>query len=248
MHWWDSEIQKIATDSIHGATYLTYESIELVKKANKEELSQILPPLKAAQPYMASIYNFCRFIDKNRELFTPQLCDEWWRKFQEYDEEIIKKSANLLRDKRVLTHSHSSLVRKTLLQANPKEIICTESRPKCEGRELAYILQDSGVDVKLIIDAAVGLLIKKVDVIIFGADGLGEFGLVHKVGSYLMALAAKEARIPVVALVNPFKIWPKDFTLPPQPHKPADEIDGKIEAINLYFDVTPLNFINKIIS
>ncbi|SMC09248.1 hypothetical protein [Nitratiruptor tergarcus] len=246
MKWWEKEIDEIANDSFHGATYLTKKSIELVKKASFNELPLILPKLKNAQPFMASIYNFASFIENNLQNFSPTLCDKWWIEFEKANELIVQKAAPILRGKKILTHSFSSLVYKALLEAKDVQVLCTESRPKNEGRVLAQQLLQDGIDATLIIDAAAATLIKEVDVVVFGADGIGSFGLVHKVGSFPIALAAYEMQVPLMSLCPKQKIWPSDYALPKEERNPQELHFPN--AINIYFDITPSKYITKIIN
>ena len=241
-------IEQIAADSIHGATYLTKEAVDIVAHARAEELPALLEHLEQAQPYMASLYNFVRFVRSNLHRFSPDLCNAWWEEFERREREIIGKAAALVQGRRILTHSYSSLVARTLLAGSPRAVLCTESRPHCEGVQLARRLHEAGIDVKLIVDAAAPYLIERVDMVLFGADGVGSFGLVHKIGSYPIALAAKRAGIAVVALAHPQKIWPPEFTLPPQPAKDPGEISRDLPALNYYFDITPHELLSKIIS
>ncbi len=243
--WWQAEIEAIKNDSIHGATYLTKKALALLKKASKEELLLILPRLKTAQPFMASLYNLCLFVEEHLTDFTPKLCDVWWQEFEQANSKIVSEAAAMVRGKRILTHSFSSLVYEALLAAGDVQVFCTESRPKNEGRELAKSLEAHDIDVTLLIDAAAPTLVKEVDIVLFGADGLGNFGLVHKVGSYPIALAAREADVPVVALCPRQKVWPHDYRLPQELRDPL-ELDFS-NARNIYFDITPLSLITKII-
>jgi len=74
----------------------------------------------------------------------------------------------------VLTHSRSSSVFAALKQASSDDklfaVVATESRPGMEGRRLAADLQDLGIKVILIKDAAAALELDRVTKILVGAD------------------------------------------------------------------------------
>ena len=86
-----------------------------------------------------------------------------------------------------------------------------------------------------------------------GADAVFPTGLVNKIGTKGLALAAKEARIPFYVLCNTEKMWPQPPSepletkiRPPQElgHKP----DPNILVLNFSFDLTPLPLISGIIT
>lgn len=80
-----------------------------------------------------------------------------------------------------------------------------ETRPRLQGSRLtAWELQEAGVPMHLIADNAAGLLMYqgKVDVVLFGADRVTRNGdVANKIGSYKLAICAREHGIPVYACV-----------------------------------------------
>lgn len=110
---------------------------------------------------------------------------------------------------RVLTTSYSSTVLAALSAAAPRlgRVVCCEARPLCEGAAMAKALAAAGVKgVSVITDAQAGAFVSSVDLVLIGADSLGEGGAVNKVGSYLIALAAREAGVPVYACCDSGKV------------------------------------------
>lgn len=73
--------------------------------------------------------------------------------------------------------------------------------------------------------------------------------MVHKVGSYAIALAAKKSKVKVVSLAPTFKFWPKDFKEPKTLLKDPNELaKGCFEVKNFYFDITPLELIDSFVT
>ena len=72
------------------------------------------------------------------------------------------------------------------------DVICTESRPINEGVNLAAKLGGEGIRVKLVIDAAVCSILPQAQIVLIGADSLSAKGLVNKIGTLCLALAARE--------------------------------------------------------
>jgi translation initiation factor 2B subunit (eIF-2B alpha/beta/delta family) len=83
------------------------------------------------------------------------------------------------------------------------KVIVTESRPNNDGRSTARSLAEIGVAVEIGIDAGVGELVRRADLMLIGAEAiLSDGSAVCKVGSHPAALAARRARVPVYVLVD----------------------------------------------
>jgi len=96
-------------------------------------------------------------------------------------------------------------------------VIVCESRPLCEGVTMAQRLAAAGLSVTLITDAQAGVFVEEADLVLLGADAVTPAGVVNKVGSKLLALAAKAAGVPVVAVTDSRKVTPgpvAQFALP----------------------------------
>lgn len=247
---WRNQVAKIAKDNIHGASYLLKEATKiLIHHCGGEEIREIASALINAQPWMAPIYNVAMLAIQH-----PTNCDvlikEFLAKEQEERKTLVQKGADLIQDgDRIVTHSFSSIVFDIIKLASQKKkfsLLCSESRPKLEGIELAREAQRYGIDVEVAIDAAIPFLLRKSDKIFFGADGIGDFGLVHKIGSYPIALAADKVGISCFAFATTSRIWPKGYRLPSQPKKPCTEIASDLPCINYYFDITPANLFTLI--
>lgn len=157
---------------------------------------------------------------------------------------------------RVLTHSRSSLVERLLREAGAgmiREVLCCESRPLCEGRDLAAALADAGLRARLLIDAAAAALIAGVDVVLLGADAVLPDGLVHKIGSRGIALAARQAGVPAYALCPSERWLPAEAApLLAFADHPADEVwaaaPAGVAVENRYFDHTPLIWLRGLVT
>ncbi len=104
----------------------------------------------------------------------------------------------------IMTHCHSSAAEQILIQAHKEnkdfQVICTETRPKLQGRITAQVLTEAGIPVTMIVDSAMRWILKNyekgVDMIITGADAITSEGTVlNKIGSRLLALAAAESHV-----------------------------------------------------
>ncbi|MEM1509013.1 MAG: S-methyl-5-thioribose-1-phosphate isomerase [Thermofilaceae archaeon] len=142
-------------------------------------------------------------------------------------------------------------------------VIALETRPYLQGARLtAWELSRAGISVKVITDNAVGIVLQKhhVDLIITGADRITRKAYVaNKVGTYPLALLAKEHSVPfyIAAPTSTFDLSIETGEEIPIEERPSEEVIyvfGKritpegVEAIYYAFDVTPPKLINGIIT
>ncbi len=138
-----------------------------------------------------------------------------------------------------------------------------ETRPRLQGARLtAWELMRAEVPMHLIADNAAGHLMRtgKVDAVIFGADRVAANGdVANKVGSYKLAVVARENGIPVYSVVPTSTI---DRNLPDGDHIPIEERDSRevthiggvniapedVPVYNPAFDVTPHKYLTAIIT
>ena len=154
----------------------------------------------------------------------------------------------------------------TSSRTNPTNAACSSPGPVASGLLTAWELKQHGVPHTVIADNAAGLLLMRgeVDAVIVGADRIAANGdVANKVGTYLKALAAKEAGVPFYVAAPRSTL---DFACPrgdaiPIEEREGDELrvvngfDGSIrqlpadEAVaNPAFDVTPARFVSAIIT
>ncbi len=156
---------------------------------------------------------------------------------------------------RVLTHSYSSTVLRTLVDAKEEgkdfQVVCTESRPMCEGFQLARKLSENRIRVRVEIDCAAPYTMKDIDVVLVGADCITPYGLVAKVGTYSLAVSAKEKGIHFYALCGTEKLLgagmaKKYRILRKEPREVWPDAPQGVEVFNFYFDATPLHYLTSI--
>jgi methylthioribose-1-phosphate isomerase len=137
----------------------------------------------------------------------------------------------------------------------PVHVWVSETRPRNQGLLTAWELGQHGVPHTLIVDNAAGHLLQRgrVDVCVTGADRVTSSGDVcNKIGTYLKALAAREAGVPFFAAVPSSTIdWsiPLGSTIPIE-ERAAAEVDrtGEFEVFNPGFDVTPASLVRGLIT
>ncbi|ERE76022.1 translation initiation factor eIF-2B subunit alpha-like protein [Cricetulus griseus] len=94
---------------------------------------------------------------------------------------------------RILTHAYSRVVLRVLEEAVAAKkrfsVYITESQPDLSGQKMAKALCHLNVPVTVVLDAAVGYIMEKADLVIVGAEGVVENGgIINKVGTDTLSL------------------------------------------------------------
>ncbi|KAK7792070.1 hypothetical protein R5R35_007102 [Gryllus longicercus] len=124
---------------------------------------------------------------------------------------IAKLANNFIVDgSRILTHSKSRVVLQAMQEAanaNKRfEVFVTTSSPDSSGVEMYHELEKASIPCTLILDSAIGYVMEQVDMVMVGAEGVVESGgIINKVGSFTMAVCAKEMKKPFYVLTESFK-------------------------------------------
>uniref|UniRef100_A0A8C1N8N6 Translation initiation factor eIF2B subunit alpha n=1 Tax=Cyprinus carpio TaxID=7962 RepID=A0A8C1N8N6_CYPCA len=111
---------------------------------------------------------------------------------------------------KILTHSSSRVVLKVLENAAADNkrftVYVTESQPDSAGKRMAQKLRKLNIPVMVVLDAAVGYIMEKVDLVIVGAEGVVESGgVINKIGTYQMAVCSKAHNKPFYVVAESFK-------------------------------------------
>jgi len=155
-----------------------------------------------------------------REFTT--LCDKYLALIEETKQKILdNNSRNLLNYDKVLTHCHSSTA-VSLIKAigkgdNDFEVVCTETRPRFQGRKTALSLLEAKIKTTLITDSAaesfvIGRGSVPIDVVFIGCDQITSKGhAINKIGSWGISMAAYYAGKPVYVVTPLLKIDSNSF-------------------------------------
>lgn len=112
-------------------------------------------------------------------------------------------------------------------------VFVDETRPRLQGARLtAWELQQLEIPFDIISDNAAGYFLEKgfVNKVLFGADRVARNGdVANKIGSYMLALAAKDNRVPVYSV---FPISTVDLSLESGDLIPIEERDQQ-EVLNI---------------
>ncbi|MDI6690769.1 MAG: S-methyl-5-thioribose-1-phosphate isomerase [Candidatus Bathyarchaeota archaeon] len=152
------------------------------------------------------------------------------------------------------------VIRAAWEQGKKISVIATETRPKLQGARLTtYELKRDGIPVTLITDNMVGYVMYKrmASKVIVGADRIVQDAVINKIGTFTIAVLAKEHDIPfyVAAPKSTFDLAHKSSDVIIEERKPEEvthigslriAAEG-VNALNPAFDITPLDYVTAII-
>ncbi|MFX1377942.1 MAG: S-methyl-5-thioribose-1-phosphate isomerase [Promethearchaeota archaeon] len=153
-------------------------------------------------------------------------------------------------------------VRAAIEDGKKISVIADETRPRLQGARLtAYELQYDKIPVKVISDTSSGLImrLKKINKVIVGTDRVTSDAVFNKIGTYLVALAAKDNNIPfyVAAPTSTLSLHEtvEDVTIEQRDSTEVSNVLGKVqivpdgvECLNYAFDITPFRLVTEIIT
>jgi len=186
---------------------------------------------------------------------------------------IGKYGAELINDGDVvLTHCNAGalatveygtalgVIRTSWEQGKKIRVIATETRPKLQGARLtAYELKRDDIPVTLITDNMVGYVMYKrlVSKVVVGADRIVKDAVINKIGTFTIAVLAKEHGIPfyVAAPKSTFDLTRTSRNVVIEERKPEEvtHIGSQriapegIDVLNPAFDITPLEYVTAIV-
>jgi translation initiation factor 2B subunit (eIF-2B alpha/beta/delta family) len=273
--------ESIAKDSTSSASVLTRlaarELAEMAEASDAsepgefwEELHSACMELVRAKREMASIINLVSQVlsiaersvlsgvsqDTARQIVYME-CSRIWESSETLLEELGLEGAGLVpAGGTVATVSTSESVRAILAAAvrggTECRVVISESRPSDEGLEFGTSLPAWGIPVTLVVDAALPRLVERCQLVLVGADAISENDFINKAGTYPLALAAREAGVPVyvAALLDKLiaegargstdRVWdPSEVLSAPPPG---------VTVENRYFERVPLSLVEGIVT
>ncbi len=186
---------------------------------------------------------------------------------------IGRNGAALIKDgDTILTHCNAGelcaveygtalgVVRAAWEQGKKIKVIADETRPLLQGARLtAYELMQDGIPVTLITDNMAAYVMSRglVNLVVVGADRIVQDAVFNKIGTYGVAILAKEHKIPfyVAAPKSTFDLSHRAADVVIEERKPEEvtHIGGTqiapsgVKVLNPAFDATPLKYVSGII-
>ena len=192
------------------------------------------------------------------------------KKIGEYGASLITKKGAV-----IMTHCNAGalatvgwgtalgVVRSAYLKDPTIKVFADETRPRSQGARLTtYELTRDGIDTTLITDGMGAYFMNKgmIDIVITGADRIALNGdSANKIGTYMVAIAAKYHNVPFYIAAPKSTIDPniktgKEIVIELRDRKEVTTVNDKlicsdkVNVINPGFDVTPASLIEGIIT
>jgi methylthioribose-1-phosphate isomerase len=266
-----------------GLALTAYHSKANSKTELLAELENSAKTLKSTRPTAVNLFwaidrilNRARGFSGNAEELKSLVVREAQRIADEdakANRAIGKNGAELINDGDViLTHCNAGelatveygtalgVIRAAWKQGKKIKVIATETRPLLQGARLTvYELKRDGIPVTLITDSMVGCVMHKrlVNKVVVGADRIVQDAVINKVGTFTVAVLAREHGVPfyVAAPKSTFDLKHKAADVVIEERNPAEVTHvgsqqiatGGIGVLNPAFDITPLKYVSAII-
>ncbi len=153
------------------------------------------------------------------------------------------------------------VIRAAVANGKDVDVVCDETRPLLQGARLSvFEMQQENIPVRLIVDSAAGHMMQKgeIDKVVIGADRVAQGGVANKIGSLMVALAAKRYDVPfyVAAPMSTFDVDNNifDVTIEERQKEEVLKFNGKNIASdetvveNPAFDIVESDLITGIIT
>jgi len=270
-------INDIKNDKTSGASELIKIVIEIFKdllnsikdpnKNLKETIIEISKELIGVRPSMATLINTIGYLMHDIDVYNIPALNDRIESF--HDERVKREEALSLTfqsfletyDRRklsIMLISYSSTITKLLkkIKGIDFSFYILESRPLLEGRRTANLLS-SDFEINLISDSAMGKFVNEVDLILIGIDSILKDGsIINKIGSYPLTCIGKANDKDVYAVGDSFKYnvkshYGQEIIIESKPIYEiySDKIKNELFNVhNYYFDITPPQYLNGIIS
>ncbi|WP_290817335.1 ribose 1,5-bisphosphate isomerase [Halovivax sp.] len=254
------------------------ESTAETPAAFRRQLRSAARELYETRPTAVSLPNALRYVLRGMEgstvaelrSATVARAEAFRTDLQEAQARLGRVGSNRLRDGDVvMTHCHSTdalaCVETALAEGKEIEAIVKETRPRNQGHITATQLREWDVPVTLIVDGAAPRFLDRTDHVLVGADSVAADGsVVNKIGTRGLAIAARDAGVPVTVAAGTLKLHPDTMTghtveietrdaaevLSPERRTEltAAEGDDELTVANPAFDVTPPRYVDAIVT
>lgn len=250
-------VEDIKSVKIQGAKEIAIYALNFLKKFCKKygfglKFEVACYVLEEARPTAVVLHNCLKILRKRKRMKT---FDYLLRRLNNSTKKLAKIGSKLIKNNYIImTHCHSgealAVVKNAWKEGKNIKVIATITEPLEQGIKTARELAKEKIPVMLITDNAVGYFMKNVDCVIVGADALRKEGLVNKIGTSLLALAAKENKKPFYVAANTLKL-DKRKKIKIEERSPREIYKRKIKGVkirNPAFDITKWKFISYIIT
>lgn len=191
-----------------------------------EDLKKVAEEIKASRPTAVNLFWAVDRIFESEDILEE--AEKMYKEDIETNLAIGRNGAEVISDgDTILTHCNAGalacvdygtalgVIRSAFHEGKDINVFCDETRPLGQGARLSvWEMQQEEIPVKLIPDVAAGYLMQKgeIDKIVIGADRVAHDGIANKIGSLMVALAAKRFTVPFY-VATPLSTFDHDISI-----------------------------------
>jgi ribose 1,5-bisphosphate isomerase len=252
----DELIIRIKSLEIQGAKEIAIESLKFLRDYAKvngfgKDFERASNSIEKARPTAVVLHNCLEILSQKKSVET---INKLLGQLNRATSEIGKRGSPLIRNNSIImTHCHSgdalAVIKRAHAEGKKITVYATETRPKNQGVTTALELARLKIPVTLITDAAAGFFMNEVDVVIVGADAIRREGIVNKIGTYILAVLAKENKKPFYVVGSTLKLDNrKKITIEERSSGEIIENMKSLNTRNPAFDLTPWKYVNRVVT
>jgi len=250
-------LKRLQSLEIQGAKEIAIHSLMFLRSFAKEkgfgkEFDNVAKKIEKTRPTAVVLHNCLEMIRNERKIET---INKLLRQLNQATCQIAKRGSRLIKDGySIMTHCHSgeacAVIEQAWREGKRITVYATETEPKHQGIITAREMSRKGMKVILIIDSAIEFFIKDVDIVMVGCDAFRKEGVVNKIGTYPIAVVAKEHKKPFYVVGNTLKLDNRKNLIIEErsPHEVYKEHISTIDVRNPAFDVTPWKYVKRVIT
>jgi ribose 1,5-bisphosphate isomerase len=255
-------VENIKAVKVQGAKEIAIYSLKFLRKFCKKngfklKFEVAAKVLEEARPTAVVLHNCLEILKKNRKLST---IDNLIRVLEKSTEKIALKGSKLIKPEyKIMTHCHSgealAMIKRAWRDGKKISVVVTETDPLEQGVKTAKELIKLKIPVTVITDNAVGYFMKDVDCVLVGSDSIRKHGVINKIGTSLLAFAAKQNKKPFYIAADTLK-FDKRKKIIIEERSPKEVYRGLVRPRNLKhvkirnpaFDITPWKFVTAVVT
>ncbi len=247
-------VKDIKSVRVQGAREIAIYALNFLQNFAKKngfglKLEVVAMMLEEARPTAVVLHNALEIVKKEKKLSTIA---KLLKQLETSKNEIAKVGSRIVkRNSKILTHCHSGEALAIIENSKNKKIsvIATETEPLEQGIKTVKELAKNKIPVTLITDSSVAHFMKDVDEVILGSDAIRKEGIVNKIGTLQVALAAKEFKKPFYVVGNSLKFDTRKKLVIEE--RPPKEVHPKLKGVkirNPAFDLVPWKYVSAVVT
>lgn len=206
------KLKLLSEDNISGSNQLLYKLNEIFiseyKNVNLEK--SLFDTIRKKFHSFNSIISYVNQLEIITKQYDENEIFEFFKSFSviqssKYNR-IYKNLVPYLKNSiKIITISNSATILNIMLKVHEEykieTVTISESRPQCEGREMAKIFSENKINTNFIIEAIIPKYVEESDLCLIGTDKILNSGnVINKIGSNLLAITCKYFNVPYIVL------------------------------------------------